>query len=456
MDTNRDGTSAGMTGDAGTSAPWAPRFFTIFTGQAFSLFGSALVQFGLVWWLTKETGSATVLAGATIAALLPQIVLGPFIGPLVDRWDRKRTMIVADGGIALSTLVLSALFLLGVAEPWHVFIILAIRSLGSSFHGTAIQASLSLIVPPAQLTRVAGLRQTLHGVIGIVAPPAGALLLSVMPMQGLLMIDVVTAALAIGTIVPFAIPHPLAVHERKKSTYGADLRAGFAYIASWPGLMALIILAMALNFFLSPAGSLLPLLVTKYFGKGALELGGLESLLGVGMIAGGLVLGAWGGFKRKISTSLLGVVGIGGGVLLAGAAPASMFWLAGAGILVTGLSNPVANGPIGAILQSVVKPEMQGRVFTLVDSAATAMMPLSLAIAGPVSDALGIQAWYVIGGGLCVVLAVAARFMPVLMNIEQDRAATSASPATWDAAGASGEAPVAEPAEAMVAETVEV
>jgi len=444
---------AGRTGKDGAPEPWAPRFFTIFTGQAFSLFGSALVQFGLVWWLTRTTGSATVLATATIAAVLPHVLLGPFAGALVDRWDRKRVMILADAGIALSTLVLSLLFLLGLARPWHVFVILALRSLGSSFHGTALAASLSLIVPESQFTRVAGLRQALAGVNGIVAPPAGALLLGLLPMQGLLLIDVVTAAIAIGTLAFFAIPHPVAEEERGRTSFVTELKAGFDYVLSWPGLLALAILAMALNFLLSPAGSLMPLVVTKHFGKGALELGGLESLLGLGTIAGGLFLGAWGGFKRRMSTTILGVVGIGLAVLLVGLAPRDAFWLAGVAYLLLGFAGPVANGPIGAILQAVVKPNMQGRVFTLVDSAAMAMMPLSLALAGPLSDAFGLKLWFLAGGSLCIAFALAARSIPVLMGIEdspppEDRGGACPRTVAGTVAGTVAEAAGSPPASA--------
>src|SRR5512144_2976309 len=109
---------------------WAPRFFTIWIGQAFSLFGSALVQFALVWWLTQKTGSATVLALSTLAALLPQIVIGPLAGTLVDRWSRRVVMIAADGGIALTTLALIYLFWSGQIQVWHIYVAMFVRSAG--------------------------------------------------------------------------------------------------------------------------------------------------------------------------------------------------------------------------------------------------------------------------------------------------------------------------------------
>ena len=134
---------------------WARRFFTIWSAQALSLFGSELVQFALIWWLTSTTGSATVLATATLVGLLPQIIIGPFAGALVDRWDRRRTMIVADGAIALSTLALALINAGGNLQPWHVYLLMFVRSTGGGFHWPAMSSSTTLMVPEEQLSRVA-------------------------------------------------------------------------------------------------------------------------------------------------------------------------------------------------------------------------------------------------------------------------------------------------------------
>src|SRR5678815_4349852 len=179
------------------SKNWAAHFFTVWTGQAFSLFGSALVQFALIWWLTQKSGSATVLALATLVGMLPQIVIGPFAGALVDRWNRRIIMIVADGSIALCTLFLAWLFATGHVQIWHVYVIMALRALGTAFHFPAMSASTPLMVPEEQLTRISGMNQTLQGLMALVAPPVGALLISVFPTQGVLFVDIGTAMLAI-------------------------------------------------------------------------------------------------------------------------------------------------------------------------------------------------------------------------------------------------------------------
>jgi DHA3 family macrolide efflux protein-like MFS transporter len=133
---------------------WKKPFFIIWSGQVFSLLGSGLVQFALVWWLTQTTHSATVLASATMAAILPEIFLGSFAGALVDRWNRRLVMIAAGSAIALVTVLLALLFWSALIQPWHVFVILFLRSLGGVFHYNAMQASTSLMVPEQHLARI--------------------------------------------------------------------------------------------------------------------------------------------------------------------------------------------------------------------------------------------------------------------------------------------------------------
>jgi DHA3 family macrolide efflux protein-like MFS transporter len=404
---------------------WKPKFFTIWGGQALSLVGSALVQFALVWWLTVETGSATILATASLVALLPQIFLGPFVGALVDRWNRRAIMILADTSIAVATALLILLFAIDRVTVWHIYVLMFIRSLGGAFHYPAMASSTSLMVPKEHLARVAGMNQTLQGTINIIAPPLGALFLGLMPTQNVLAIDIGTALAAILPLLFIAIPQPLRqtaqTEDTAKSSYWQDLREGFGYVVRWPGLLGIILLAMMLNFLLSPTSALTPLVVTDVFQKGVAELGWIEALFGAGIIVAGVILSAWGGFKRRIVTSLSGVIGVGLGVILFGLAPADMFFLPLVASFLQGFAVVFANGPLQAVFQSTIAPDVQGRVFSLLGAGSAAMMPLSLLVAGPVADWLGVRFWYLIGGAVCILTTIIASFIPAIMNIEQNR-----------------------------------
>jgi DHA3 family macrolide efflux protein-like MFS transporter len=332
-------------------------------------------------------------------------------------------MIAADASIAIATLGLIWLFASGHIEIWHIFLLMGIRSMGGAFHHPAMTSSTSLMVPEKHLARVSGANQTLQGIINITAPPLGALLIELISTQNVLFIDVGTAALAIIPLAFIAIPKPprqiaQANGETEKTTYWQDLRAGFTYVVKWPGLFGLIILAMLLNFLLSPASSLLPLVVTRIFKGGAVELGWVESTFGAGIIIGGILLSVWGGFKRRIVTSFSGIIGIGLGILLTGLVPDDKFYLFIAAGFLTGFAQVFANGPLNAIFQASIAPDMQGRVFSLLGAGATAMMPLGLLIAGPVSDYFGIRFWFIFGGALCILMTIIAIFIPAIMNIE--------------------------------------
>jgi DHA3 family macrolide efflux protein-like MFS transporter len=387
------------------------------------------VQFALIWWLTQKSGSATVLALATLVGMLPQIIVGPFAGALVDRWNRRIIMIVADGTIAAFSLLLAYLFATGTVQIWHVYAIMAVRSIGGAFHFPAMSASTPLMVPKEQLTRINGLNQALQGVNSLVAPPVGALLLGLLPTQGILLIDVGTALLAILPLLFLSVPQPTRPEGQPgvRANLFKDVRDGLAYIRTIPGLTTIIFMALFLNFLLVPSGALVPLLVTKHFGKGAIELGLMESVMGVGIISGGVLLSIWGGFKKKILTTLIGIIGLGIGVMLTGLASANLFVLALVGNLVLGFMIPMANGPVGALMQSIVRPDMQGRVTSLINSGASAIAPLGLLIAGPFSDWLGIRVWFWAGGILCVLIAASGFFIPIIMNIEPAPDATAAA-----------------------------
>lgn len=402
---------------------WKKTYFPVWVGQAFSLLGSELVQFSLIWYLTEKTGSASVLAAASFVALLPRVFLSPVSGALVDRWNRQKVMIYADALIAIATMILAGVFWLEYIKVWHIYAILFIRALGSGFHWPAMQASTSLMVPKDQLARISGMNQTLRGAMGIAVPLLAALMLKIFPIYGILSIDVITAIIAIFPLLFVSIPQVNRTAEKMVgfSQILDDIRAGFKFLLGWRGLLYLTVAATILNFLLYPGFTFTPLLVTDHFKEGVIGLSMIESAFSMGTIIGGLVLSTWGGFKRNIHTILAGIIGLAVGTGLIAVAPSNHFMLAVFGMSLAGFMNPIANGPIFAIMQTYVEPEMQGRVFSLLESMVSAMMPVSMIVAAPIAEWVGIRGWLAFGAIGCFVIGIVGFFTPSLMHIEDDR-----------------------------------
>ena len=402
-----------------TNQNWAVRFFTLWTGQALSLLGSQLVQFAIIWHLTTSTNSATTLAIASMMGLLPGVLLSPFIGTWVDRGNRKQILIAADSTVAITTLILAMLFVFERVEVWHIYTALFIRAVAGGFHQSAFGASVVLLVPKDQLARVQGFNQALYGGLNIISAPLGAYLLAILPMQGILFIDVGTALLAVTILLFIRIPNPERT-EQTQATFWQDFAAGFRYIMAWRGLVILLCLVMVINFFFTATEPLTPLLVTNHFKGGASQLGWWLSSFAVGHVLGGLLLGAWGGFKRKIVTAQLGLVLSGLFTLIVGVIPSNLFWVGLASNVGIGFLLPIINGSYGATLQAAIKPEMQGRVFAFIFSAAMLVSPIALMIAGPFADRFGIQPWFIVAGVSCTVMGLLGFFSSNVMGMEKD------------------------------------
>jgi len=401
------------------SRPMRP-FFILWTGQSLSLVGSQAVQFALIWWLTQTSGSATILATATLLGLLPAVVFGPVIGALIDRWNRKTVMLAADGLVAIASLVLAWLFATGIADIAHVLGLLFLRGLGAAFHSPAMMASMTLMVPERHLTRIQGLNQSMQGLLTIVGAPLGALLLANFSMTGVMMVDVITALLAIVPLLAIHVPHAPRSGGIAGTSAWSDMVAGFRYLMERRAHRTLIAMSTLLNALLVPAFSLLPLLVLQRLSGGAAQFGWLMSALGVGLIVGGMVLGAWGGFRKRIVTTLTSMIALGVAVIAIGLTPPSSFlWMLVATSCV-GLFVPLVNGPVFAILQITIAPDYQGRVFSLITSLAGGMAPLGLLAAAPVAEMVGVGAWYIAGGVACGAMGVAGFFIRALLAIEEE------------------------------------
>jgi DHA3 family macrolide efflux protein-like MFS transporter len=277
------------------------------------------------------------------------------------------------------------------------------------------------MVPDRHLTRIQGLNQALQGGMLVVAPPLGALLYASLPMGGIMAIDVVTALIAIVPLIFVLVPQPKGAEAStdagSKPSVWRDTVDGFRYLAARHGHLGLLAIAALINLFLVPAFSLLPLLVHDQGGTAA-RMGWTSSSFGVGMLAGGILLGVWGGFRRKIMTSLVGMSGMGFFVLAVAVLPVTSGWFLVA-LLAVGVMSTMTNGPILAILQATVAPEYQGRVFTLYGSLASAATPVGLLFAAPIAESLGVETWFVAGGVMTLALAAVAFMVPAIQRVEE-------------------------------------
>jgi len=255
-------------------------------------------------------------------------------------------------------------------------------------------------------------------------------------MQGVLAIDLVTAILAIAPLFFVHIPQPersaAGQAQAARPSMVADLREALGFLRAWPGIVMIIAIAVLVNLLIFPALSLQALLVTEHFGGDVLQLAWLQSAFGVGMVSGGVTLSVWGGFKRRSLTGLLALALSGVGFAVIGVVPANAYPLAVGAMFFAWFMNPIANGALMAVLQIIVPPEMQGRVFTLLQSAAGAMIPVGLVIAGPLAEVLGVQIWFLVAGIAMTVMATGALLVPAITRLDDLVARKSAEAASLD------------------------
>ena len=298
---------------------WKKNAVFFLGGQTLSLFGSSLVQYAMMWRLTLDTQSGFVMTGYIIAGFLPAFVLSPFAGVWADRYDRKKIIAIADAFIAVVSIITAVLLSFNFSEVFLFFTAAALRSLGNAVHQPAVGAFLPRIVPKEQLTRVNGINGTLQSALMLVSPIAAGSLLAVLPMNYIFLIDALTALLAISVLI-------FCVHEQKKEDtsvqadntqpdtassappasggFLSDFKGGLSYIKNHRYLLSFFAYNAVLLILVSPAAFLTPLQTARSYGSEVWRLTSIEIVFSVGMMIGGGVIAAWGGFKNRMKTIL--------------------------------------------------------------------------------------------------------------------------------------------------------
>jgi len=359
-------------------------FFIIWAGQLLSLVGSGMTSFALGVWVFQRTGSATQFAVIALAATLPAVLVSPVAGALVDRWDRRRVMILADTFAALATLVVAALLWAGRLEVWHILIVAALGSTFGAFQGPAYLASVTLLVPKEHFGRASGLAQMARAAAHVLSPLGAGVLMVAIGVHGVILIDFATFLFAVGTLLAVRIPRP-AVSEAGAAARGSiwsESAEGWRYIRVRAGLLGMLVLFAALNFILGMVNALsVPMLLSFTSPE---RLGVIVSVSGVGMLVGSAVMGAWGGPRRQIHGVLGFMAVVGLALALVGLRPSEP--LVAAALFGALLCVPVVNGSSQAIWQRKVAPDLQGRVFATRGMFAMAAMPLAYLLSGPLAD----------------------------------------------------------------------
>jgi len=419
-------------------------FLVVWFGQVVSLIGSGLTTFAMAVWIFERTGQATPFALAALSGTLPRILISPVAGVLADRLNRRRVMILADAGSALATL--AALFLLrgGELQVWHIYAISAAGAIFNGLQEPAYAASISLMVPKADLGRANGLVQLSQAMELLVSPILAGALFGSLGLEGIIRIDLLTFLFAVAALVAVRIPDPGRPSEEagQPRSMWSDATFGWRYLRARPGLFRLLLYFALVNYLLNGAGVLTGPLVLSFATPAT--LGVVETVMGFGMLIGSIAASTWRGPSRKIDVILGAIALAGAGLAVAGLRPSPV--VIGAGLFLLLFAVPPASAASQAIFQSKVEPAVQGRVFSIRSMIARSMTPLAFLTAGPVADRLfepmmqnpqtdllsalsgilgsgagrGIGLMFVLAGGLLVLVTGVALRDPRIRRIEEE------------------------------------
>ncbi|MBC8508477.1 MAG: MFS transporter [Anaerolineales bacterium] len=362
-------------------------FTVVWIGQIISLIGTAMSNFALTLWAYEITGKATPLALVGFFFVTPMVILGPFVGALIDRSNRKIMMMLSDLSAAVTMLVVLILFLTDNLQIWHLYVSATVTGIFQGFQWPAYSAAISVMLPKEQYARANGMLELAGNASFVVAPLLAGALIAPLGIGGILSIDLVSAVFAITTLLLVNIPQPdksAAGHEGDGNFF-QEAAYGFRYIFARPSLFALQLVFLIGNFFNALAFSVFAPMILSRTGNNEIIFGSVQSIGAVGGVLGGLAMTAWGGFNRRIHGVLLGWICAGFfGQMVTGLGNSLLIW--GIGIFIVSFFAPILNASNQAIWQAKVPPDVQGRVFSTRRLIAWFASPLSWLIAGPLAD----------------------------------------------------------------------
>jgi DHA3 family macrolide efflux protein-like MFS transporter len=421
---------------------WQRTIALFLIGQAITLFGTMITGYAISWYVTLQTQSGVILMLFTVAMMVPMALASPLGGVWADRYNRKYLINLVDAIIALVTLVMALFFSAGIELLGLLFVCMVVRGFGQGIQMPAVTAILPDIVPADQLVRINGFTSSIQSLATFASPMVAAALLSFFPVQILMYVDVVTAAIGITIVFLFVRTHrgwrrnsalagqvsrstvqalvessasPLdepAVepidapsHEQPvQPGFFSEFKAGLRYMTAHRFIVAFMIMSITFNILAAPAALLTPLQVTRDFGADAWRLGAIEVVFSVGMMIGGVAIGVWGGFKNRTYTMALSTLGFGLGTV--GLGLLGNFWVYLVCMAFVGSIMPVFNAPMMGVLQERIDPDFMGRVFSVLMMVGSLTMPMGMVLFGPLADWMSIDVLLIVTGAGIALLSL--------------------------------------------------
>jgi MFS family permease len=362
-------------------------FTIVWAGQILSVLATNMTSFALTIWAYKETGSATALGIMSTSFILPFLLISPFAGVMVDRYDRKLMMMVSDFGGVTATVGILLVHLTGQLQIWHLYAAAVINGLANTFQWPAYSAAISTMVPKEKYSRANGMMSLIESGPSVFSPMLAGALLPILGLRGILILDIGTFLLAISALLAVHVPKPPSTHEGQagKGNLLSEAAYGFRYILARRGLLGLLIFFLIQNSLMGIGGSVVAPFVLSRTGNNSVALGATQSAWAVGAVVGGVLMSVWGGFKRRMRSILIGELFLGFfGLILFGLGRSLEHWMAAAAI--AAVFMPLTNGASQAIWQAKVAPDVQGRVFSARRMIAWLMDPVTPILAGGLAD----------------------------------------------------------------------
>lgn len=380
-------------------------FLIVYTGQAISQLTSSILQMAIVWYLITETNSSNIVALSGIVGFLPQGVLGLFIGVFIDRFDRKKIMIISDLLIAAASLSLSVSgFFGGISIPL-IMIVLFIRSVGTAFHVPSLQAITPLIVSKDELPKYSGYSQTLQSISLLLSPVLASFFFSIWSLQAIVMLDVLGAIIGVFTLCIVTIPKIKIDFENTKIDIALEMKEGIATLKK-NRLFNFMLLGAAFSIVYIPIFVLYPMMTLSYFGKNQWYAGAIEVVFAIGMLIGSLVLSATGGGKRKIVTIAFFCFIIGISLSISGILGKNMFLGFALCSTLLGFATPFYQGLQIVVFQQKIQEKYLGRVMSLSGSLMAIGTPIGIGLSGIISDKIGVENFFLYSGILIIFISI--------------------------------------------------